>query len=300
MPEDAAGRENEYARQLRADQQSARSGLFFSEPSKRARVAALGLSLATGEQMEDRYQLDPRSENAIFEQYREEDGAFGQPQDAWSVGGKNFQLAQQQARIQAGVNLPEYLPSDAGSMNDPQYSTEDNPVSYNDTLADLQAQNAATNDPVEALRLRNEFQDTIGDAVESRENALAGFAKEKISRWIATSSGGISDAIGSTGLDAGVLTTANFFYSVLGRGAVTVLMPKTDGEDGVQQAVHTVLPTYENKHIVDKGLNLVLPIILFGLGLTVIAFIVATLLGLAWPMLDPLSFLKFVGESTTN
>ncbi len=193
------------------------------------------------------------SEDGILAQYPLASPLSG-GMDTAAIDPNNFAHLQQQARMKEGIGAPSLLPDEIANLPDPEFSTEEDPVTYDESLRSLegQARNAEDIESVQAFS--NAIRKKMNDATQQYTEELKRLAKEKISRWTAKIAGNGSNAVDSFGFDAWITFCLTYIY-LMARGAVSVLFPETQApqnlgsfKDALQynakQALHILIPPY--------------------------------------------------------
>lgn len=193
------------------------------------------------------------SEDGILAQY-----PLGSPlpgaMDTNAIDPNNFSYLQQQARIAEGVDAPSLLPDDIAALPDPEYSTDEDPVTYGESLSALE-QRAREAEDIESVQeasqdIRNKVQQATHQANEEFNKLI----EEKVSRWFAKGAGNGSNATGSVGWDGFTSFTLSYLY-LMARGLVSILSPETQApqdlrtfSQGVrynsQKLLHRLIPPY--------------------------------------------------------
>lgn len=174
--------------------------------------------------------------------------------DTAAIDPNNFSYLQQQARMKEGIGAPSLLPDEIANLPDPEFSTEEDPVSYRESLRSLegQARNAEDIESVQAAS--GAIQKKVNDAMQQFTEELKRLAKEKTSRWTAKIVGNGGSAVDSVGWDGWITFCLTYVY-LMARGVVSVLSPETQApqdlgsfKDSVQynmkQVLHTAIPPY--------------------------------------------------------
>lgn len=154
---------------------------------------------------------------------------------------KSFSSTQQQARIAEGVDAPSLVPDEVAALQDPEYSTEEEPVTYGETLGALEQQARDAEDIEEAQAIGQLIQRKASQATDQFSEEMNNLIKEKASRLVAKGIGNGGNALDSVGWDGWIVFTATCIYS-LARAGVSVLSPETN--TGAQKMLHTLVPPY--------------------------------------------------------
>lgn len=154
---------------------------------------------------------------------------------------KSFSSTQQQARIAGGVDAPSLLPDDVAALQDPEYTTEEEPVTYGESLAALEQQARGAEDIEEAGAISQLIRRKASQAMDQFSEEMNEIIKEKASRLVAKSIGNGGNALGSAGWDGWITFIGTSIYS-LARAGVSILSPETN--TGAQKMLHTLIPPY--------------------------------------------------------
>lgn len=161
-----------------------------------------------------------------------------------------FARIQQQARMAQGINAPELISPEAAELPDPEYSTEEETVTYGESLNTLAGQAAQAETLEEARGVQAAMQNKAQQAVDAANDRLQEWLKEKGSRWLAKGIGNGSNAVDSLGWDGWIVFVISYLY-LMARGFVTVFVPEPtnaqdDGMGGyaLKKGLHTLLPIY--------------------------------------------------------
>lgn len=193
------------------------------------------------------------SEDGLLRQYPQATSATA-PDDDSALDPANFAFMQRQAQMQAGIGAPELLPPEAADVLDPEYSTEDEPVTYSESVGFL-AQRARESEELEESRFfGQEAQNKAKEAIDQAAAQLEQKVKEQTNRWIAKGVGNGGNAVDSVGWDGWITFAVTYLY-LMARGFVSVLSPESslpsnvgDFKQGVQYAatkgIHILFPPY--------------------------------------------------------
>lgn len=193
------------------------------------------------------------SEDGIMAQYPLAPATPNEPAHV-DMNPESFSRNQQQARRAQGIGAPSLLPDDIAALPDPEYSTEDDVVTFGDTLDALQGQADQAEDIEEVQALSGALQRKMNEAGDQAAERMKEWMQEKMSRWTAKGVGNGANAADSVGWDAWITFCVTYLY-LMARGAVSVLSPETQAppdlqsfRDAVQynaqKALHTVFPPY--------------------------------------------------------
>ncbi|MEK9157097.1 MAG: hypothetical protein AAB448_03130 [Patescibacteria group bacterium] len=182
------------------------------------------------------------SENNVVAQY-----PLGSPlpgaMDTNAIDPNNFSYIQQQARMAEGVDAPSLLPDDVAALPDPEYSTDEEPVTYRESLGALQQQAREAEDIEGAQSISQNIRNKINQASDQAAEEMKKLMKEKTSRWVAKGAGNGGNALDSVGWDAWIVFACTYLY-LMARGVVSVLSPESQPSTGAQKMLHTVFPPY--------------------------------------------------------
>jgi hypothetical protein len=161
-----------------------------------------------------------------------------------------FSFLQQQARMAEGIGAPEFLAPETAALPDPEYSTEDETVTFGESLAAASEQFQEANSVEDAQQAQAAFKQKMQQAMDAKLEKLRELIKEKTSRWTAKGIGNGSNAVDSVGWDGWITFTLTYIY-LMARGFITVFVPKpTNMEDdgmagyAVKKGLHVIIPEY--------------------------------------------------------
>lgn len=186
------------------------------------------------------YSFSEGSEDGILAQYPLT-SPLSQTMTEATLRPKSFSSTQQQARIAGGVDAPSLLPDNVAALQDPEYATEEEPVTYGESLAALEQQARGAEDIEEARAIGRLIKQKASQATDQFAEEMNKIIKEKASRLVAKSIGNGGNALGSVGWDGWITFIGTCIYS-LARAGVSILSPETN--TGRQKILHTFIPPY--------------------------------------------------------
>jgi hypothetical protein len=190
----------------------------------------------------DRF-YSPDSEESLVSQFPQSPPS---PEEDLSLAPEDFAYRQRQAQMAAGIGAPSLLPSEVEDLPDPELSSEDEEITFGDTIRDLERQAAMAEDIEEAQVAGGALRNKMQQAMDQYAEQLAQKALEKTSRWTAKGLGNGSNAVDSVGWDGWITFAVSYVY-LMARGFITVLSPEpANAADASpsQKALHTVFPPY--------------------------------------------------------
>lgn len=165
-----------------------------------------------------------------------------------------FSFLQQQARMAEGIGAPEFLDPETASLPDPEYSTEDEAVTFGESLAAITEEAQAADSFEEAQRARHAFAQKMHQAMYAEAEKLREYLKEQASRLTAKVVGNGSNAVDSVGWDGWITFMLSYIY-LMARGLVSIISPEnTTPHDlsvfaqgtnySFQKGLHILIPPY--------------------------------------------------------
>ena len=166
----------------------------------------------------------------------------------------NFSMLQQQARMDAGIGAPEILSPEASEMLDPEYSTDEAPVTYGESVGALQGLAQRAMELEEVQNIAGEIRSKSKEAVDKAAEELQQKVREQTRRWIAKALGNGGNASDIFSWDFWIVFAITYI-SLMARGVVSVLSPESSlpqdfstFKQGMQytttKAIHAILPPY--------------------------------------------------------
>lgn len=193
------------------------------------------------------------SEDGLLRQYPQAASTIA-PDDDSVLDPANFAFMQRQAQMQAGIGAPELLPPEAADVLDPEYSTEDEPVTYGESVGALQglAQRAMELEEVQAIS--GEIREKSKEAVDRAAEELQKVVKEKTNRLLAKGIGNGGNVSDIFSWDFWIVFAITYLY-LMARGAVSLLSPesnlpqdfatfKAGARYATTKALHVLFPPY--------------------------------------------------------
>lgn len=237
----------------------------------------------------DRY-FSSGSEDGILAQFPLASPLSG-AMDTAAIDPNNFSYIQQQARMNEGIGAPSLLPDDVADLPDPEFSTEEDPVTFGESLRALEGQARNAEDLESAQAAGGAVRKKMDDAIEQAAEKLKAMAKEKASRWTAKAAGNGSNAVDSVGWDAWIVFALTYIY-LMARGVVSLLVPESsnigDGNAAANMAkkgLHAVLPPY--RPLREPG-DFLYFLFLFVITVIIICVVIAVLIAVVNLFLFPL------------
>lgn len=189
------------------------------------------------------------SEDGILAQYPLTPSLSG-GMDTAAIDPNNFSYLQQQARMKEGIGAPSLLPDDVASLPDPEFSTEEDPVTFGESLGYLEQRARGAEDIEEVQAASGAVQRKIEEASNQFEEEIKRMAKEKMSRWTAKGVGNGGNALDTAPALAWIVFAITYCY-LMARGVVSLFVPESSvvGQgkpliNAGKKALHAFFPPY--------------------------------------------------------
>lgn len=186
---------------------------------------------------------DQQSEDNILAQYPLASPFAAGGIDTSLSDPRDFARTQQQNRIEQGINAPQFLPPAYTDLPDPDLSTPEQTITYEESVQDLADQVAQAEDFETAQQARSAFRNKINQAANEGLQRGAELIKEKTSRYTAKLAGDGSNLADMVGWDGFITFTISYIY-LCARACISLLSPERKDMSFSQKALHTIIPPF--------------------------------------------------------